>query len=69
MRISTVSIGSQSRRFNEMFMLHSSTSPFYPLFASLDVGAQMMKGRSGECFGRHNQAWHRIAQEDPRPTA
>jgi ornithine decarboxylase len=36
------------RRFNEMFMLHSSTSPFYPLFASLDVGAQMMKGRSGQ---------------------
>ncbi|MEO8153671.1 MAG: Orn/Lys/Arg decarboxylase N-terminal domain-containing protein [Rhizobacter sp.] len=36
------------RRFNEMFMQHSSTSPFYPLFASLDVGAQMMKGRSGE---------------------
>ena len=30
------------------FMLHASTSPFYPLFASLDVGAQMMKGRSGE---------------------
>jgi len=29
-------------------MLHASTSPFYPLFASLDVGAQMMKGRSGE---------------------
>ena len=28
--------------------LHASTSPFYPLFASLDVGAQMMKGRSGE---------------------
>jgi ornithine decarboxylase len=36
------------RRFNETFMQHSSTSPFYPLFASLDVGAQMMKGRSGE---------------------
>ena len=36
------------RRFNEMFMQHSSTSPFYPLFASLDVGAQMMRGRSGE---------------------
>ncbi|APH56324.1 Ornithine decarboxylase [Granulibacter bethesdensis] len=35
-------------RFNEMFLLHASTSPFYPLFASLDVGAQMMKGRSGE---------------------
>ena len=29
-------------------MLHASTSPFYPLFASLDVGAQMMKGKSGE---------------------
>jgi len=38
----------EHRRFNEMFMLHASTSPFYPLFASLDVGAQMMKGRSGE---------------------
>src|SRR5580692_9718641 len=36
------------RRFNESFMQHASTSPFYPLFASLDVGAQMMKGRSGE---------------------
>jgi len=38
----------EHRRFNEMFMMHASTSPFYPLFASLDVGAQMMKGRSGE---------------------
>jgi len=34
-------------RFNEAYMLHASTSPFYPLFSSLDVGAQMMKGRSG----------------------
>jgi ornithine decarboxylase len=38
----------EQRRFNEMFLLYASTSPFYPLFASLDVGAQMMKGRSGE---------------------
>lgn len=38
----------EHRRFNEMFLLHATTSPFYPLFASLDVGAQMMKGRSGE---------------------
>ena len=38
----------EHRRFNEMFLMHASTSPFYPLFASLDVGAQMMKGRSGE---------------------
>ena len=36
------------RRFNESFMQYASTSPFYPLFASLDVGAQMMKGRQGE---------------------
>ena len=35
------------RRFNEAFLLHSSTSPFYPLFSSLDVGAQMMKGHNG----------------------
>lgn len=36
------------KRFNEFFLLHSTTSPFYPLFASLDVGAQMMRGKSGE---------------------
>ena len=38
----------EHRRFNETFLVHASTSPFYPLFASLDVGAQMMKGKSGE---------------------
>ena len=38
----------EHRRFNESFMQYASTSPFYPIFASLDVGAQMMKGRSGE---------------------
>ena len=38
----------EHRRFNESFLLHASTSPFYPIFASLDVGAHMMKGRSGE---------------------
>ena len=38
----------EHQRFNESFLQHSTTSPFYPLFASLDVGAQMMKGRSGE---------------------
>ncbi|MBV8557041.1 MAG: hypothetical protein JO116_15875, partial [Planctomycetaceae bacterium] len=35
------------QRFNEAYLLHASTSPFYPLFSSLDVGAQMMKGRNG----------------------
>ena len=38
----------EHRRFNETFLVHASTSPFYPLFASLDVGAQMMRGRQGE---------------------
>jgi len=36
------------RRFNEMFMLQVSTSPFYPLFSSLDVNAQM----HGDAAGR-----------------
>jgi ornithine decarboxylase len=36
------------KRFNEVYMMHMSTSPFYPMFASLDVGAQMMKGRNGK---------------------
>jgi ABC-type sugar transport system ATPase subunit len=29
-------------RFNEMFLVHASTSPFYPLFASLDVAENLM---------------------------
>ena len=37
----------EHRRFNESVLMHASTSPFYPLFASLDVGAHMMKGRAG----------------------
>jgi ornithine decarboxylase len=35
------------RRFNEMFMLQVSTSPFYPLFSSLDVNAQMHGDEAG----------------------
>ena len=35
------------RRFNEMFMMQSSTSPFYPLFSSLDVNAQMHGDKAG----------------------
>jgi len=37
----------EHKRFNEFYMLHASTSPFYPIWASLDVGNQMMKGRNG----------------------
>lgn len=36
------------RRFNEMFMLQASTSPFYPLFSSLDVNAQMHGDKAGQ---------------------
>ena len=46
--MATQSTHKQLASFSEFFMLHASTSPFYPLFASLDVGAQMMKGKSGE---------------------
>jgi len=38
----------EHRRFNESFLMHASTSPFYPLFASLDVNAQIHEGRAGE---------------------
>jgi ornithine decarboxylase len=34
-------------RLNHCFMAQASTSPFYPLFASLDVNAKMHSGRSG----------------------
>jgi ornithine decarboxylase len=35
-------------RFNNAFMMQASTSPFYPIFASLDVNAQMHADGSGE---------------------
>jgi ornithine decarboxylase len=35
------------KRFNNAFMMHASTSPFYPLFAALDVNAKMHEGASG----------------------
>ena len=38
----------EHKRFNESFLLHASTSPFYPLFASLDVNAKVHEGVSGE---------------------
>jgi ornithine decarboxylase len=38
----------EHKRFNESFLLHASTSPFYPLFASLDVNAKIHEGKSGE---------------------
>lgn len=36
------------KRFNEAFLMHASTSPFYPLFAALDVNAKVHAGKAGE---------------------
>ncbi|WP_369789737.1 ornithine decarboxylase SpeF [Rouxiella sp. WC2420] len=35
------------KKLNNAFMMHASTSPFYPLFAALDVNARMHAGGSG----------------------
>ncbi|MEC5318417.1 ornithine decarboxylase [Brenneria populi subsp. brevivirga] len=35
------------KQLNNAFMLHASTSPFYPLFAALDVNAKMHEGAGG----------------------
>ncbi|WP_089551801.1 ornithine decarboxylase [Escherichia coli] len=35
------------KRMNNAFMMHASTSPFYPLFAALDINAKMHEGVSG----------------------
>lgn len=34
-------------RFNEAYMMHSSTSPWYGIIASCDVAARMMRGTAG----------------------
>lgn len=36
------------KRFNTVYRAHSSTSPFYPLYASMDVNARMQDGKAGE---------------------
>ena len=38
----------EHKRFNESFLINVSTSPFYPLFASLDVNAKVHEGKAGE---------------------
>jgi arginine decarboxylase len=37
---------------NQSFMMHGTTSPFYPIIASIDVATSMMKGESGEALLR-----------------
>lgn len=61
-------------RFNEAFLMHESTSPFYPMFASIDVSAKMMSGKSGrhimdECIKEavtFRKTMARIASEEAR---
>jgi arginine/lysine/ornithine decarboxylase len=38
----------EHKRFNEAFLQQASTSPFYPLFAALDVNAKIHEGKAGE---------------------
>lgn len=33
--------------FNDSFMMHGTTSPFYPIIASIDVAVAMMQGKGG----------------------
>lgn len=40
------------KRFNNSYVMYASTSPFYPLYASLDVNARLQDGEAG----RH--LWH-----------
>ncbi|WP_267221244.1 Orn/Lys/Arg decarboxylase N-terminal domain-containing protein [Dyella silvae] len=41
-------------RFNESFMMHGSTSPFYPIIASNEVAASMMDGVGGVALTRES---------------
>ncbi|WP_442579354.1 ornithine decarboxylase [Mesorhizobium sp. ASY16-5R] len=38
----------EHKRFNESFLMNASTSPFYPLFASIEVNAKIHEGKAGE---------------------
>ncbi|QLE64310.1 Ornithine decarboxylase [Furfurilactobacillus rossiae] len=40
------------KRFNNAYMQYASTSPFYPLFATLDVNAKMQEGEAGKKLWR-----------------
>ncbi|MFT8414161.1 MAG: ornithine decarboxylase [Oenococcus oeni] len=40
------------KRFNNAYMQYASTSPFYPLFSTLDINAKMQEGEAGK------KLWH-----------
>ena len=47
------------KRFNNSYMMNSSTSPFYPIFAALDVNAKIHEGKAGRCL------WHNCVKLGP----
>ena len=56
------------KRFNNSYMMYASTSPFYPLYASLDINARMQEGESGkhlweECIKLGVEARKDVLQE------
>lgn len=67
-------------RFNEALMMHGTTSPFYPMIASLDVATAMMDGPQGRWLldeavteaVRFRQEMvrirHRVEEADDRPS-
>ena len=57
----------EHKRFNESFLMYCSTSPFYPLFAALDVNAKLHDGQGRrDALGPLHRARHRGAQEAAR---
>lgn len=40
--------------FNDSFMMHGTTSPFYPIIASIDVAVAMMQGKGGYSLVRES---------------
>nr|WP_250838443.1 hypothetical protein [Klebsiella pneumoniae] len=50
-------------------MLHASTSPFYPLFAALDVNAKFMKVRAAAACGPSVWRWALRRAKRSSPTA
>jgi arginine/lysine/ornithine decarboxylase len=38
----------EHKRFTESFLMNASTSPFYPLVASIEVNAKVHEGKAGE---------------------
>jgi arginine decarboxylase len=52
-------------QFNEAFMMHGTTSPFYPLIASLDVAAAMMDEPAGPTLmARRSSGCDQLPQGD-----